>query len=64
MIDKEITNGTCVPNTDSTLTDLKKFQDSLHRNLKDKSTHSKDMRPVSNQPDRSSLLQKVIILIR
>ena len=48
MIDARITNGTYVPTTDSTLTDLKKFQDFLRRNFKDK-----DMTPVSNQPGRS-----------
>ena len=31
---------------------LKKFQDFLRSNFKDKVTHYKDMRPVSNQPGR------------
>ena len=52
MIDKGITNVTYAPTTDSTLTDLKKFQDFLRRNFKDKFTHYKDMRPVSNQSGR------------
>ena len=62
MID-EITNRTYAPTTDTALTYLKKFQDSLHHNLKDKFTHSKDMRPVSNKSGRLSLLQNLIILI-
>ena len=49
MINKGITNETYAPTTDSTFTDFKKFQDFLHRNFKDKFTHYKDMRPVSNQ---------------
>ena len=52
MINEEITNGTYAPTTDSTLNDLKKFQDFLRRNLKDKFAHYKDMRPVSNRPSR------------
>ena len=52
MIDEGITNGTYAPTTDSALTDLKKFQDFSRRNFKDKFTHYKDMRPVSNQPGR------------
>ena len=34
MIDEGTTNGTYAPTTDSTLTDLKKFKDFLHRNFK------------------------------
>ena len=49
MINKEITNA---PTTDAVYTDLKKFQDFLRRNFKDRFTHYKDIRPVSNQPDR------------
>ena len=52
MIDEGNTNGTYVPTTDSTLSDLKKFQGFLRRNFKDKFTHYKDMRPVANQPGR------------
>ena len=50
MINEGITNGTYVPTTDSELRDLKKFKKFLRRNFKDKFTHYKDMRPVSNQP--------------
>ena len=52
MIDEGITNGTYAPTADTTLNDLKKFQDFLRRNFKDKFDHYKDMRPVSNQPGR------------
>ena len=52
MIDKGITNGTYAPNTNSALSDFKKIQDFLHHNFKDKFTHYKDMRPISNQPGR------------
>ena len=52
MIDEGITNRTYAPTTGSTLSDLKKFQDFLRRNFKDKFTHFKDMRHVSNQPGR------------
>ena len=34
MIDEGTTNGTYAPTADSTLTDLKKFKDFLHRNCK------------------------------
>ena len=36
MIDEGITDGTYAPTTDSTLGDLKRFQDILHCNFKDK----------------------------
>ena len=52
MIDGGITNGTYAPTTDSTLSNLKKFQDFLHGNFKNKLTQYKDMGPVSNQPFR------------
>ena len=52
MTDEGITNGTYAPTADTTLNDLKKFQDFLRRNLKDKFYRYKDMRPVSNQPGR------------
>ena len=49
MINEEITNA---PTTDAIYTDLKRFQDFLHRNFKDRFIHYKDIRPVSNQPGR------------
>ena len=52
MVDEGITNGAYTPTTDTMLNDLKNFQDFLHCNFKDKFTHYKDMRPVSNQPGR------------
>ena len=52
MIDKAIAHGTYAPTTDSTLSDLKKFQNFLRRNFKEKFIYYKDMRPVSNQPGR------------
>ena len=53
MTDEGITNGTYAPIADSSLSDLKKFQDLLRRNYKDKFTHYKDMRPTSHQTVRS-----------
>ena len=50
MIDEGITNGTYAPTADTTLNDLKKFQDFLRRNFKDKFDRYKDMRRLSNQP--------------
>ena len=50
IIDVGITNGIYAPTADSTLSDLKKFQDFLRRNFKDQFTHYKKMRPISNQP--------------
>ena len=52
MIDEGITNGTYAPTVDTTLNDLKKFQDFLLRNFKGKFDRYKDLRPVSNQPGR------------
>ena len=52
MIDEGITNGTYAPTADTTLNDLKKFHDFLHRNFQDKFYCYKDMRPGSNQPGR------------
>ena len=52
MIDEGITNGTYAPTVDTTLNNLKKFQDFLHHNFKDKFDCYKDMRPISNQPGR------------
>ena len=52
MIDERIKNGIYTPTEDNTLTDLRKFQDFLRRNFKDKFARYEDMRPVSNQPGR------------
>ena len=43
MIDDRIINGTYAPIADSTLSDLKKFEDFLGRNFKDKFSHYKDL---------------------
>ena len=51
--DEGITNGAYASTTGTTLSDLKKFQDFLRLNFKDKFTTFKDKRPVSNQPGRS-----------
>ena len=49
MVNEGITNEAYAPTTDSTIIDLKKFQDFLRRNFKDKFTHyNKDLRTVSN----------------
>ena len=53
MIDEGITNRTYAPTADTTLNELRKFQDFLRRNSKDKFDHYKDMRPVSNQPGKT-----------
>ena len=52
MIDEGIKNGIFTPTEDNTLNDLRKFQDLLQRNFKDKFTIYEDMIPVSNQPGR------------
>ena len=52
MINEGITDGTYAPTTDSTFSYIKKFQDLLSRDFKDKFIHYKDIRPVSNQPGR------------
>ena len=52
MIDEGITNGTYAPTVDTTLNDLKKFQDFLCHNFKEKFDRYKDIRPVSNQSGR------------
>ena len=52
MIDEGIKNGIYTPAEDNTLNDLRKFQDLLRRNFKDKFTRYEDMIPVSNQPRR------------
>ena len=63
MVNEGITNEAYAPTTDSTIIDLKKFQDFLRRNFKDKFTHYKDLRTVSNLVGYT-LLQKLISLIR
>ena len=63
MVNEGITNETYAPATDSTIIDLKKFQDFLRRNFKDKFTYYKDLRTVSNLVGHT-LLQKLISLIR
>ena len=63
MVNERITNETFAPTTDSTIIDLKKFQDFLPRNFKDKFTCYKDLRTVSNLVGYT-LLQKLISLIR
>ena len=50
IIDEGIKNGIYTPTEDNTLNDLRKFQDFLQRNFKDKFARYEDMRPVSNQP--------------
>ena len=52
MVDKGIRNGIYTPTEDNTLDDLRKFQDFLRRNFKDKFARYEDMRPVANQPGR------------
>ena len=51
MIDDGIKNKIYEETTDSTLKDLKNFQDFLYRNFKDYENYD-EMRPVSNQPAR------------
>ena len=48
MADEGITNGTYASTADTTLNNLKKFQDFLRRNFKGKFDRYEDMRPVSN----------------
>ena len=57
MIDVGIKNGICTTE-DNTLNDLRKFQDFLRRNFKDKFARYEDMRPVSNQPVRTHATAK------
>ena len=45
MIDEGVTNGTYVPTVDTTLNNLKKFQDFLRGNFKGKFDRYKDIRP-------------------
>ena len=49
MIDDGIKNKTYEETADSTLKDLKKFQEFVYRNFKDYENYD-DMRPVDNQP--------------
>ena len=58
MIDEGITNGTYAPTVDTTLNNLKKFQDFLRGNFKGKFDRYKDVRPVSNQPCRLNATAK------
>ena len=50
IIDDGIRKGIYSPTIDTTLSDLKKFQDFLCRSFKGKYDRYVDMRPVSNQP--------------
>ena len=52
MIDEGIKNDIYTLAEYNTLNDLRKCQDFLRRNFKDKFTRYKDMIPVSNQPGR------------
>ena len=58
MIDEGIRIGIYIPTEDNTLNDLRKFQDFLRRNFKDKFARYEDMRSVSNQPGRIYLTAK------
>ena len=58
MIDEGIRIGIYAPTEDNTLNDLRKFQDFLRRNFKDKFARYEDMRSVSNQPGRIYLTAK------
>ena len=59
MIDEGIKNGIYTPTEDNTLNDLRKFQDLLRRNFKDKFTIYEDMIPVSNQAGRIYATAKI-----
>ena len=50
MIDEGIKNGIYTHTEDNTLNNLRKFQDFLRRNFKDKFVRYEDMRHMSNQP--------------
>ena len=50
MIDDGIRQGIYSPTVDTTLSNLKKFQDFLHRNFKGKCNRYEAMRPISNLP--------------
>ena len=51
MVDKGVKNGINTPTEDNTLNDLRKFQEFLRKNFKDKFARYKDMGPVFNQPE-------------
>ena len=52
MIDDGISQGIYSPTVDTTLSDLKKFQDFVRRNIKDEYDRYEDMRPIPNQPGK------------
>ena len=52
MIDDGISQGIYSSTVDTTLSDLKKFQDFLRRNFKGKYDRYEDMRLISNQPGK------------
>ena len=52
MIDDGISQGIYSSTVDTTLSDLKKFQDFLRRNFKGKYDRYEDMRSISNQPGK------------
>ena len=52
MLNDRISKGIYAPTEDTTLRDLKLFQDSLPRNFKDKYDKNEEMRPVSHEPGK------------
>ena len=62
MIEDGIKNGTCADTDDTTMQDLKQFQDFLHRNFK-KNEHYNEMYPESNEPARMYGTQKLANLV-
>ena len=52
MLNDGINKGIYVPTVDTTLRDLKLFQDFLRRNFKDKYDKYEEMRPVSHEPGK------------
>ena len=56
--DEGVTNRTYIPTVDTTLNNLKKFQDFLRGNFKGKFDRYKDIRPVSNEPGRLNATAK------
>ena len=52
MTDEGIKHDIYTPTEDKTLNDLRKFQDFLRKNFKDKFARYQDMRPMSNQSGR------------
>ena len=59
MIDEGITNDLYTPTEENTLNDLRKFQNFLRRNLKDRFARYEDMRPLSSQPRRIYATPKI-----